>query len=87
MALASPHVHSSSIEAQEYPQLAASYAVSSVPKIVINDRVAFLGGLPEDAFVDAVLSAAGIEPGPTGSEAPGGSTPAGKEPAAGSGSA
>jgi len=57
LALASPHIRSVSIEAQEYPQVAAAYAVSAVPKMVVNDRVAFLGALPEEAFVDAVLSA------------------------------
>jgi predicted DsbA family dithiol-disulfide isomerase len=59
LALASPRVRSISIEAQEYPSVAAAYAVSSVPKIVVNDRVAFLGALPEVAFVDAILSAVG----------------------------
>lgn len=68
LALASPHIRSISIEAQEYPQLAAAYAVSSVPKMVVNDRVAFLGALPEAAFVDTVLRAA--EQGDGGSAAP-----------------
>ena len=57
MALSSPHVRSSAIEAQEFPELASYYAVSAVPKIVVNDKVEFLGALPEPMFLEAVLSA------------------------------
>ncbi len=57
MALASPQVRSSSVEAQEFPELAQYYAVSAVPKIVVNDTVEFLGALPEPMFLEAVLSA------------------------------
>src|SRR5438105_2546107 len=32
-------------------------AVSAVPKIVVNDRVEFLGALPEPMFLEAVMSA------------------------------
>jgi predicted DsbA family dithiol-disulfide isomerase len=66
MALASPHVRSASIEAQEFYELAVAYNVRSVPKIVVNDRLEFTGALPEPAFVDAVLSAV---TGPDGSGA------------------
>lgn len=59
LALASEHVRSASIEAQEFYDLAASYAVYAVPKVVINDRVEFTGALPETTFVDAVLAAVG----------------------------
>lgn len=57
MALASPHVRSASIEAQEFYEVAAFYGVRSVPKIVVNDQLEFTGALPEPAFVEAVLSA------------------------------
>ena len=57
MALSSPHVRSSSVEAQEFPELASYYAVSAVPKIVVNDTVEFLGALPEPMFLEAVMSA------------------------------
>ncbi len=56
LALASPHVRSASIEAQEFYEVAAAYNVQSVPKIVVNDHLEFTGALPEPAFVDAVLS-------------------------------
>ena len=73
MALSSPHVRSSSVEAQEFPELASYYAVSAVPKIVVNDRVEFLGALPEPMFLEAVMSA--LSPGAPdaeGDEAEGG---------------
>src|SRR5260370_495011 len=39
MALASPRVRSTSVEAQEFPELARRYEVSAVPKILLNERV------------------------------------------------
>ena len=48
------------IEATEFPDMAQAYQVSGVPKIVINDRVEFMGALPESQFLDAVLQA--VEP-------------------------
>ncbi len=59
MALASPHVRSTSIEAQEFMELARAYQVSAVPKIVLNDRVEFMGAAPEAMFLEAVQAAAG----------------------------
>ena len=57
MAVASDRVRATAIDANEFPDLSRSYRVSAVPKIVINDRVAFEGALPEAAFLDAVLRA------------------------------
>ena len=57
MALASPLVRSTSIEAQEFPDLARQYQVSAVPKIVLNERVEFMGAVPEAVFLEAVLAA------------------------------
>ena len=73
MALASPRVRSTSVEAQEFPELASYYAVSAVPKIVVNDKVELLGALPEPMFLEAVMSA--LSPGAPdaeGDEAEGG---------------
>lgn len=61
MALASPRVRSTSFEAQEFPDLARRYGVSAVPKIVLNDRVEFLGAVPEEMFLEAVMAAIGEE--------------------------
>jgi hypothetical protein len=57
LALASERVRSTSVEAQEFPELSGHYEVYSVPKIVVNDAVAFTGGYPEPQFVELVLSA------------------------------
>ena len=59
MALASSRVRSTSIEAQEFMELARAYQVSAVPKIVLNDRVEFMGAAPEAMFLEAVQAAAG----------------------------
>jgi hypothetical protein len=57
MAIASERVTATAIEATEFPDLARAYQVSGVPKIVINDRVEFMGALPEPQFLEAVLRA------------------------------
>lgn len=44
---------------QEFPELASRYQVMSVPKIVVNDKVEFVGALPEAEFVAQVMEAAG----------------------------
>ena len=54
MALENAQISSDIIEANEYPDLIARYAIDAVPKIVINDRVELLGAQPESAFVTAV---------------------------------
>lgn len=60
MAMLSPHIKSTAIEAREFPELSGHYEVYSVPKIIVNDTESFVGGLPESEFVQAVLSAGGI---------------------------
>ena len=60
MAIASERVTATAIEATEFPDMAQAYQVSGVPKIVINDRVEFMGALPESQFLEAVLQA--LEP-------------------------
>jgi len=61
MALASPRVRSTAVEAQEFPELAQRYEVSAVPKIVLNERVEFMGAVPEQMFLEAVLAAVSDE--------------------------
>jgi glutaredoxin-like protein len=46
------------IDAGEFPQLAMKYMVMGVPKIVINEKVEFVGAVPENAFLEHVLLAA-----------------------------
>jgi len=45
------------IEANEFPHLAMKYGVMGVPKIVVNDKVEFVGAVPEDVFLEQVLLA------------------------------
>ena len=55
MALENPHISSAIVEANEYPDLIARYAIDAVPKIVINERIQMLGAQPESVFVEQVL--------------------------------
>ena len=57
MALATPRVRSTCVEAQEFPELAQRYEVAAVPKIVLNERIEFMGAVPEPMFLEAVLAA------------------------------
>jgi len=45
------------IEANEFPHLAMKYGVMGVPKIVVNDKVEFVGAVPEDVFLEQVMLA------------------------------
>jgi hypothetical protein len=55
MAVASPRVTAEVIEASEFPGLSEQYAVSGVPKTIVNDSVEILGARSEAAFVAEVL--------------------------------
>jgi glutaredoxin-like protein len=57
MALESEHVRADMINAQEFPDLAQKYNVYAVPKVIINESTQFEGALPEQDFVEKVLSA------------------------------
>jgi thioredoxin family protein len=56
MALANPNITATTIEANEFPELARRYRVSGVPKTIVNDRVEILGALPEPMFVRQALT-------------------------------
>jgi len=43
------------VDANEFPQLAVKYGVMGVPKVVVNDKVEFVGALPEKMFLEHVL--------------------------------
>lgn len=62
LAVESDLVTAEVVQANEFPDLAMRYRVHSVPKIVINDAVEFVGAQPEAAFVDAVRRASSLEP-------------------------
>jgi glutaredoxin-like protein len=45
------------IDAGEFPQLALKYAVMGIPKTVINEKIEFVGVVPEEIFLQYVLLA------------------------------
>ena len=56
MAFANPNITAFAVEATEFPDLARKYAVTGVPKTVVNDSVEILGALPPDVFVEQALA-------------------------------
>jgi hypothetical protein len=57
MAMVSERVTADVVEATEFPEYAQRYQVMSVPKIVVNDQVEFVGALPEPRFLAEVKKA------------------------------
>ncbi|MDW8084035.1 MAG: thioredoxin family protein [Candidatus Caldarchaeum sp.] len=57
MAIENDLITADMIEAIEFPHLANKYNVMAVPKIVINDKIAFEGALPDIHFLEHVLMA------------------------------
>ena len=43
------------IDSGEFPDLAQKYAVMGVPKIIINEKIEFVGAFNEDLFAEHVL--------------------------------
>lgn len=56
-ALANKNITGEMVEATEFPEWADQWGVSSVPHIVINGDVQFVGAYPEENFIDYVLEA------------------------------
>jgi hypothetical protein len=57
MAMENPLIVADVIEANEFQDLSERYRVRSVPKTVINDRVEFLGSMPEAKVLAALQEA------------------------------
>lgn len=57
MAIEFPNVTADIVEANEFPELSQRYGVSGVPKTVINDKVEFVGAVPEEQFLAAIQQA------------------------------
>ncbi len=55
MAAANEHITADAIEATEFMELSRKYRVTGVPKTIVNETIEIMGGLPEQAFVRAVL--------------------------------
>jgi len=62
MAIEFENVTADIIEANEFPQLSQRYGVTGVPKTIINDKVEFVGAVPEQHFLAAIKQAVGVEP-------------------------
>jgi len=60
LTLANPQVTAVTVSAGEFPRLAGAFGVQGVPRTVVNRNGAFVGAVPEPAFVDAVLRLAGV---------------------------
>jgi glutaredoxin-like protein len=58
MAMASPLITATCVEATEFLDLSRQFHVTGVPKTVVNGTTEILGALPEDQFVLAVLGRA-----------------------------
>ena len=59
-ALASPSVTATAVEASEFPSWADRHGVMGVPAIVVDDRAAWAGSVPEPLFVERLLAAVGV---------------------------
>lgn len=58
-AIANPNVKAEIVEASEFPEVSRKYGVMGVPKTVINDQVEFVGAVPDELFLDAILETLG----------------------------
>ncbi|MEM4311487.1 MAG: thioredoxin family protein [Nitrososphaerales archaeon] len=56
-AIESDNIRADMVEIIEFPQLATKYDVMAVPKVVINDVIAFEGALPEPHFLEHLMLA------------------------------
>jgi glutaredoxin len=55
LAVESDMISADVIDAGEFPTLAQKYSVIGVPKIVINEKVEFVGAFNEDLFAEHVV--------------------------------
>lgn len=62
LALASPRITATTVEANEFAELSARFGVRGVPQTVVNQKGIFVGALPEAAFVEQVLRHVGAPP-------------------------
>ena len=62
MAVESPLIQATCVEATEFMDLSRRYRVTGVPTTVVNDSIELLGALPEETFVRAALGLAAKDP-------------------------
>lgn len=56
MAVESPHISATCVEATEFTDLSREYRVTGVPKTVVNRTIEILGAVPEDQFVRTIVA-------------------------------
>jgi glutaredoxin-like protein len=56
-AIENESIRADMVEAVEFPFLCQRYSVISVPKVVINETINFVGALPEERFIEYLLTA------------------------------
>lgn len=59
VAMENPHIRADVVEVEEFPYLAQTYQVRGVPKTVFNGFMELTGAVPQEAFVQKLLTAAG----------------------------
>jgi glutaredoxin-like protein len=59
LAIESPQITATAIDATEYPDLVRRYNVNGVPKTIINDALEIIGAATEADLVEAVVKLAG----------------------------
>jgi protein-disulfide isomerase len=57
LAVESPLITASCVEATEFMDLSRKFRVTGVPKTIVNGSIEILGALPEDQFVRTVVGA------------------------------
>jgi glutaredoxin-like protein len=63
LAVESPLITASCVEATEFMDLSRRFRVTGVPKTIVNESIEILGALPEDQFVRTVVGATDDEGG------------------------
>jgi glutaredoxin-like protein len=58
LAIESDLIRADLIDGSEFPHLAQKYAVMGVPKVIINEKIEFVGAFNEDLFAEHVLLSA-----------------------------
>ena len=61
LAVESPLITASCVEATEFMDLSRKFRVTGVPKTIVNGSIEILGALPEDQFVRTVVGAPDVD--------------------------
>lgn len=64
LALASDHIDADIIVAEDFPELAAKYHVTTLPKTIFGENLHVDGNLLESEFLSMLFQAEGTKPGP-----------------------